>query len=459
MSAQDLPQQLKSELADRIRRAVLEAGTGRRTLDQRVWELARVLLARHRLFTVGDLPKQTLDQFMSRPSPPVYETIRELNPEMLAVGLGSDAVREWNQRDHLQPGWETLREELRGACRRIALSFLPEVRSWEFDGPDKKLRDRLTLAAGCDVGELDVALAACGFYDQVADAIVEDARSGVGRRPVAEAVVVQPNEHGFYEWRPGIEWENSSRSEWWRPRPLLPDGHKDRRRFSLQVSGAEVEVEVTRERSHEDYEEGGAPVAFHFFLAKASMDGRVVGLVRGELLLDRTLGAGMHDERFYSAAESQTGDLTHLAHIVLTQHMDAVEFFDPGDALYLSHWEVVPEHRGRGLAVPLLKAVLSELRRRHRRLASLVYELHPAQFHHPFDRAWPPSFQHRYDDACRGLAAYLRHIGFATMLSTHGHAVRIDVTPEQEALTDNQRYAVHMGISETSGPSDRAGHR
>jgi hypothetical protein len=88
--------------------------------------------------------------------------------------------------------------------------------------------------------------------------------------------------------------------------------------------------------------------------------------------------------------------------------------------------------------------VLKELKRRHKRLASIAYELHPAQFPHPFDRSLPIPVVQAYDAARGHLARHLNELQVNHQAGYDGEMIAFDVTSEQEALTDNQRYDIHL---------------
>jgi len=397
------------------------------------------LLSASRSTPAANDPTMTVDGFLSLDLPCMRKVDRILHPERLAKGLPTDVIYEWKRRGADRPGWDFVREQLRQSFDAHAHHF-----GSYWDPVVRDLGTRVEAATGCPREEVENRVLGAGLGRQMADEVLEELRVGIGSRTLREMVALPRNQHGFHVWHPDIENENTFEAEFWQPARAHEAKPRDIRRFEMGIRDAKVTIEVTRERSHCDYEEGGAFVAFYFFLAKAVTDGRVVGLVRGELLIDRTRGEGMSNHEFYYDAESQPADLTHLAHIILTQHMSAEELFYPGDLLYLAHWEVVPELCGTGFAPALLRGVIDELRRRHKRLASIAYELRPAQFPHPFDRNLPIWAVRDYDRARERLGRYLDRLGVHDMVSCHGHSIAFDVTPDQQKLTDNERYIAHM---------------
>lgn len=383
----------------------------------------------------------TVDAYLSNELPQIVETRRILDPKALDLGFGSDVVQEWKRRGPDISGWEAIRNQVRGAYEH-ALSVL-DPKHWSRE--NAAIREQIATCWNCTEDEVPVRLKSSGTIHAIADEAWKELRAKFGPRLLMDVVIKRRNQHGFYAWRPGIENENTVEAEYWRPlsRASWPSEiKKDFRKIEFVIAEAQVTIEITRERSHFDYE--GSPLAFYFFVAKAHVRDRVVGLVRGELILQTNRNEFVANETFYYACESLSGDLTHLAHIITTQHIEAWLLFEAGDLLYLTHWEVVPEFAGTGFAGSFLVGVLKELKRRHKRLASIAYELHPAQFPHPFDRSLPIPVVQAYDNSRGRLARHLDELQINHQAGFHGHMIAFDVTPEQEALTDNQRYHIHL---------------
>lgn len=354
-----------------------------------------------------------------------------------------------------ETGWQAIARFVAAECEARVGSLLLSSRSpfaWGPPDPEDELRQRLFAAVSAGtvaedgperrkvVNTVLELLSGAHVWDSLVAESLSQLKRSVGSRPLLELFVVPRNEFGFYRYRPGIERDD----EYWRPMRSddgSPQGKRDHRTFSAVVDEATVTIDITRERSALDYEEGGAPVAFYFFLAKAVVRDQVVGVVRGELLLDRT-ALQLNDWDFYSAAENLTGDLTSMAHCILADHMEASEFFENGDVLYLTAWEVCETHRRRGFAKRLLEVVFKELRRRHRRLASVVYEVKPAQFDYPIDLNWPAEVVQTYREARASLAKHLRDIGFSAIWP--GSVIEFEESKEQAEMTDNERAVFHV---------------
>lgn len=389
-----------------------------------------------RTFTVSGFREGldlTVDQFLSERVPKIARDFRAVYP---GNPTGTPITEIWLRSSQFSTGWEML-AELIGKTFRI-----PEFREHDFEPTEGGYRwTDFAKEIGVDESTLLYSVARLPLRPELANEAIQKLRLEMGSVPVKNLIVRSRNKWGFHEWFPGIENSDLPEAEYWRPIKGEPKP-ADVRKCECTFQGTRIEINLTRERCHYDYEEGPKPLAFYFVTVTASMKDEVVGVIRGELISNRMPSYGIANSWFYEHAESISGDLTHLAHIILNKHMSADDLFDAGDLFYLSYWEVIPSYRKTGFAAGFLSTVIKEMKRRHKRLESIAFENRPVQFPHPFDRRLPKAIVESYDRSRQKLGNRIRHL--ASDCGLIGYSIEFEVTPEQEGLTDMERFTQHV---------------
>jgi hypothetical protein len=327
-------------------------------------------------------------------------------------------------------GWVTIRNLFSKQFRELfkdSLSYRDRI-------PEEIRRQLSDVTKVPSSGWAD-ALHGAGVFDEMAKTLVETLVLGVGKRPVLDAVIERRNAAGFYKWFPGIEKAYTDEADYWRP---LEYKETDVRTGSTESDGVEISVRLVRDRVGE-YGEPTPQIAFYFVVAEAKESGRTVGLVRGELLVNRKPNQRVSKGRLYAQAEEKSSDLARFIHLLLKKHDgDASEIFAWGHLFYLTHWEVVPEKQGTDFATLMLWRVVADLRRRHPGLRSVAYEPHPVQFPHPFPDKAPPPLRKHYDEARDKLRAKLNDALAPAFYE--GDRTELEITEEEDSITNGERY-------------------
>ncbi|MCS4089422.1 hypothetical protein [Rhizobium sp. BK176] len=365
---------------------------------------------------------ESVDSFMSRPIPAPTEVHKERpNGDIISVTEKGVPVK----------GWDLLEAELSSKFIGLFDGLKPSRHAGD---PTEGLWKRLAGQTGASNDQLVSDLTKRKAFKQIAQRVILDAKNIFANVSVRDALTRSDNGHGFVSWYPGIEESSSFEGEMWRP---LEYGKGDVRRGSLSVRDTDVSIEITRERGGDD---GEYALAFYFVTARAIRDGRTIGVLKGELIVNRQPSFLLDPHDAYFQAESKGGDITHLVHILLTDHRKSAPF-QYHDLFYISNWEVAKDMRGTGFGQEFLISVVNDLKRRHRRLGSVAYESHPPQYPHPFPINMPEPLRDDYRRDMKRLSSYLRQ----TFISIFpGEVIEFEVTEEQEALDDDQRAALHV---------------
>jgi hypothetical protein len=389
-------------------------------------------------YNVG--PETTLDRFMSVRLPHYVEELRLVD---LDNPFGGEVV-ETERRAADATGWATLTRDLIHPLKATLADMEPTP--WRPAATDsaklwQRLKDHLNANDDnvCDILEKNGTLAS------VADFYVTEYRKTASPKTVTDAVIRVRNAHGFYEWYPLIENDETFVAEMWRPLRHHPRDHKE---ADLTSGSMKIKLKMTRERQGD---ERGDRVAFHFVTATASINDRPIAVLKGELITCKS-DPHISDRDLYFQAESKGGDITHLIHIILTEHMSADELLYESDLFYLSHWEKAADADGH-LAADFLRTVVTDLKRRHKRLRSLAFEAHPLQFPHPFANAFPEVLHQHFQSA----RSKLQHRLYDVLGPLFETIIEIDITEEHENLSDNLRAryltAREMGKGTPSNPA------
>lgn len=414
--------ELRAELLAALRDSV---GDGRRARSVREMVVSQVALVLSKPIGKPFDIEECVSSFAARPMP-LHRT------RLLPLG-GFGMFKEQVFRDGEAKVWNTAKNELAD----ILLENMSRDISYSHrDTPLKQLGSRLAQELACEENEAPKKFHSSGGFHDIAEELLDAEREYFDELRVIDTIVRQRNEHGFFAWTPTLSTENSLEAEYWRP---LGDT-SETKAASFPCGPATVHIEITRER---EGDEPGEPLAFHFVVARAEIDQKVVGLVRGEVITNRKYARGIADIDFYMSAENKGGDVTHLAHILMMEHTNAYDLFREGDLLYLSHWEVVPSLAGTGFAADFLGAVAGDLKKRHKRLRNVAYEAWPLQYEHPFPEASPDAVRRRYHTDRIKLS---RHLDETLRKHFHGDRYEFEVTEKHDALTDEERVMTYYAL-------------
>lgn len=369
--------------------------------------------------------EESISSFAVRPMPR-YST------RLVPLG-GFGMYKEETYRNGEAKVWNAAKEEI---AHILLDSMSGDVSNPYRETPLKLLGARIAQELACEVTDVSNAFHEAGGFHDIAEELLKAEREHFDALRVVDTIVKRRNEHGFFAWTPTLSTEDTVEAEYWRP--LEFDTGK--KKASFPCGAATVHIEITRER---EGDEPGEPLAFYYVLAKAEIDQKVVGLLRGEVITNRKYAQGIADLVFYMAAENKGGDITHLAHILTMEHTDAYDLFREGDLLYLAHWEVTPELAGTGFAKDFLEAVVGDLKKRHKRLRNVAYEARPLQYEHPFPDASPPAVQRSY---YRDRMKLSGHLDRTLRSILPGRRYQFDVTEKHDALTDEERVMAQYAI-------------
>jgi len=229
-------------------------------------------------------------------------------------------------------------------------------------------------------------------------------------RTVLSFFIASPNEHGFYGFEPGAE----------------PEGIRFVTK-SLKKERAEIDggIALSFERARLDNACDHAFRLYNVSCVATESDGRAVGYIEGYVV--QQIGKGRSNAAFFDACDSVNQALANMGDALIKQTGQVHRVLDTGPLLYLIHWEIPADLRGRGLGHRLLTGYLEHLKRSFRGMSTITLEFAPHQFPDPFDMQGPEPVCEAYARAVAKIMTHWQHIGPHRVLGERGRSIPFQI--------------------------------